>query len=72
MSTNTTITDAVIIATLLLKIRSLTGLNYVDILAETFPELDRGVAESLANDAMIAEERAETAALPDDPPVAPI
>lgn len=66
MSTNTTLTNAVIIATLLLKIKSLTGLGYADILAQSFPELDAGVAESLANDAMIAEERKYNAALPDD------
>lgn len=68
MSTSTTITDGIIITTLLLKIRALTGLGYADILAQSFPELDAGVAESLANDAMIAEEKKFNAALPDDAP----
>lgn len=65
MSTNTVLTDGIIITTLLLKIKSLTGLGYAEILAQSFPELDAGVAESLANDAMIAEERKFNAAIDD-------
>lgn len=65
-NTNTAITDALIITTLLIKLRSLSGLGYADLIAQTLPELDAGVAESLANDAQIEQERIENAAIPDD------
>jgi hypothetical protein len=66
MSNTTAITDALIITTLLIKLRSLSGLGYAELLAQMFPALDAGVAESLANDAQIEQERIENAALPDD------
>lgn len=67
-NSTTLITDGIIITGLLLRLSAITGLGVDAILAQEFPSLDAGKAQSLANDAQIAKERADTAALPDDAP----
>lgn len=67
-NSTTLITDGIIITGLLLRINAITGLGYEAILAQEFPALDAGKAQALANEAQIAQERRDTAALPDDAP----
>ena len=53
----TLINDGLIVATLLIELKSHTGESYVDGLARLFPNLDAGDLQVLADQAQIEEER---------------
>ena len=69
-TTNTILMDSLDIATLLLDIQQHTGESAADGLARLLPNLEDDKREAILNDAQILREKAENAALPDDPPAA--